>query len=138
MRFNSDLKAQVAIVGHAVFKDGAITSYLRPGIDERAATFATWDSGAAIYTRRTPDGRRQVVSIALHRLAPNSDQKRVAELLLLDFADNPTTAEIGRAGDVKLSTVVFDSHAIPIPLIGKVADALYSQLYHQYHDGSVS
>jgi len=138
MKFNTDLQAQVAIIGHAIFNGDTIKQFVRPGIDDQVAMFANWGSGAAIFTRVSPEGRRQVKVITLYRLAPNSDQRRLAELLMLDFADNPTTGDIGRTENIKLATVAFDSHAIPVPLVGKVAENIYAQLYHQYHDGSTS
>lgn len=138
MQYNSDLRAQVAIIGHAIFAGSNVTQYIRPGIDELSQTFAAWRSGAAIFTRLTPEGRRQVLAISLYRLAPNSDPNRVAMLLQADFADNPTTEGLSRLPGVSLSTILFESHAIPIPLIGRVAENIYSQLYHQFHDGSQS
>jgi hypothetical protein len=136
MQYNSDLRAQVAIIGHAIFAGSNVTQYIRPGIDELSQTFAAWRSGAAIFTRPTPEGRRQVLAISLFRLAPNSDQDRVATLLQADFADNPTTEGLSQLTDVSLSTLLFESNAIPIPLIGKVAEKIYAQLYHQFHDGA--
>ena len=136
MEINSDLRAQAAIIGHAIFADGNVTQYLRPGIDEHAQTFATWQSGAAIFTRRTEKGMRQVLAIALFRQAPGSDQATIARLLQADFADNPTTQALSRQEELSLSTVLFDSHSIPVPLPGKVAENIYAQIYHQYHDGS--
>ena len=136
MQYNSDLRAQVAIIGHALFAGSNVTQYIRPGIDEFAQTFADWRSGAAIFTRRLADGRRQVLAVSLYRAAPNSDQDRIAALLQADFADNPTTEALSRLPGVSLTNIGFDSHSVPIPLIGKVAENIYSQLYHQFHDGS--
>jgi len=136
MQFNSDLKAQVAIIGHALFVGDQVTQYVRPGIDETASTFAKWPSGAAIFTSTTPRGARQVLAIALFKQSPNSDQARVAALLQADFADNPTTRALSQQSGTSLSVVIFDSHEIPIPLIGTFAGNVYGQLYHQYHDGS--
>ena len=138
MQFNSNLRAQVAIIGHAIFTGSNITQYLRPGIDEQAQTFQNWQSGAAIFTQRSPGGARRVLTISLFRQQPKSDQATVAQLLQHDFADNPTTEQFSRDGGVTLSTVLFDSHSIPIPLLGKVAETIYAQLYHQYHDGSTN
>jgi len=138
MQFNTDLKAEVAIIGHAIFAGGAITQYLRPDIDNLAATFADWRSGAALFTRRTAQRKRQVEAVLLYKFAAKSDQQRVAELLMRDFASNPTTEAISRMDGVSMSTVTFDSHSLPVPLNGRVAETIYSQLYHQYHDGSVS
>jgi len=138
MQYNSDLRAQVAIIGHAIFAGATITQYIRPGIDDLSQMFVDWRSGAAIFTRRLPDGKRQVLAISLCRLAPNSDQDRVATLLQADFADNPTTASLSELPGVTLSVIHFDSHAVPIPLNGKVAENIYAQLYHQFHDGSNS
>lgn len=136
MLYNSDLRAQVAIIGHAIFAGSHVTQYIRPGIDQISQTFAAWRSGAAIFTQLSPEGRRQVLAISLYRLAPNSDQNRAAALLQADFADNPTTGELSRLPGVSLSTILFDSAAISIPLIGTVAEKIYSQLYHQFHDGA--
>jgi len=138
MQYNSDLRAQVAIIGHAIFTGSTITHYIRPGIDELSQMFADWRSGAAIFTRKEPGGRRQVLAISLYRMASYSDQDRAAALLQADFADNPTTASLSQLPDVSLSMIAFDSHAIPIPLLGKVAENIYAQLYHQFHDGSNS
>ncbi len=138
MQFNSDLKAQVAIIAHAIFKDGSVTQYLRPEIEDRAATFANWSSGAGIFTTRSAAGARLVQVIALYRFAPNSDQARLAELLQADFADNPTTAPVRDLPGLSLSTLAFSSHSLPIPLRREIADNIYGQLYHQYHDGSTS
>jgi hypothetical protein len=138
MQYNSDLKAQVAIVGHAVFAGDHITHFVRPGINELAASFSSWISGAGLFTRRAPDGKRQVVAITLFRQAPNSDQQRVAMLLQADFAQDPTTEALGGQPGITLSTVQFDSHAVPIPLVPRIAENIYAQLFHQYHDGSNS
>lgn len=138
MEFNSDLKAEVAIIGHAIFAGSAITQYLRPDIDNLAATFADWSSGAALFTRRSAQGKRQVEAVVLYKFSPKSDQRRVAELLMHDFASNPTTEAISRTDGVGMSTVTFDSHSLPVPLNGRIAETIYSQLYHQYHDGSMS
>jgi len=137
-QFNTDLKAQAAIVGHAIFQGGKVTQYLRPGIDEMAASFAGWKSGAGLFTVRSPAGARQVQVILLYRFSPNSDPTRLAELLQADFADNPTTRAISQMSGLTLATIVFDSHTIPIPLPDKIADAIYSQLYHQHHDGATN
>lgn len=138
MQYNSDLRAQVAIIGHAVFAGNAVTQYLRPDIIGHVETFADWTSGAAIFTSRTPQGARQVHAISLYKMAPNSDQETVATLLQADFCDEPTTETLSQIPGVTLSTVVFGSHSIPIPLVGKVAENIYAQLYHQYHDGANS
>ena len=138
MQYNSDLRAQVAIIGHAIFAGSNITQYIRLGIDELSQMFADWRSGAAIFTRRMPDGKRQVLAISLYRLAPNSDQDRAAALLQADFTDNPTTESLSQLPDVSLSVLQFDSHAVPVPLDGKVAENIYAQLYHQFHDGSTN
>jgi hypothetical protein len=136
MQYNSDLRAQLAIIGHAIFTGNAMTHYIRPGIDELSQMFADWRSGAAIFTRTGPEGRRQVLAISLYRMASNSDQDRAAKLLQADFADNPTTQSLSELPGVSLSMLAFDSHAVPIPLLGKVAETIYAQLYHQFHDGS--
>jgi hypothetical protein len=138
MQYNSDLQAQVAIIGHAIFTGGTVTHYIRPGIDELSQMFADWRSGAGIFTRKQADGRRQVLAISLYRLSPNSDPDRVASLLQADFVDNPTTASLSQLPAVSLSTIGFDSNSVPIPLAGKVAENIYAQLYHQFHDGSNS
>ena len=137
-QFNTDLKAQAAIIGHAIFQGGKVAQYLRPGIDDIAANFANWKSGAGIVTTRGAAGARQVQVIVLYRFAPNSDPTRLAELLQADFADNPTTRAISQMPGLSLSTIVFGSHTIPIPLPDKIADTIYSQLYHQHHDGSTN
>lgn len=138
MQYNSDLRAQLAIIGHAIFAGSNVTQYIRPGIDELSQMFVDWHSGAAIFTRRMPDGKRQVLGISLYRQAPNSDQDRVATLLQADFADNPTTESLSQLPGISLSVIQFDSRAVPIPLDGKVAENIYAQLYHQFHDGSNS
>ena len=134
--FNSDYKAQVAIIGHAIFAGGQITHFVRPGIDDIAALFADWKSGAGIFTRQTPEGRRQVTAIALFRQAPQSDQGRVAELLQADFLQDPTTQMISQMAEFTLSTLQFDSRSVPIPLVQRIAENIYQQLYHQFHDGA--
>lgn len=138
MQYNSDLRAQVAIVGHAVFAGDEITQHLRPDIIGHAETFADWTSGAAIFTSLTPSGKRRVHAISLYKMAPNSDQATVATLLQADFTAEPTTEALSRIPGITLSTLAFKSHSIPIPLVGKVAENIYAQLYHQYHDGSTS
>jgi hypothetical protein len=136
MQYNSELRAQVAIVGHAIFKGGRVAQYVRPGIDEMSQLFAGWKSGAGLFTSRTAMGARQVHAIVLFRMEPGSDQATQANLLMADFADNPTTEALSRLPGIELSTLAFDSHSVPIPLIERVAESIYSQLYHQYHDGS--
>lgn len=138
MQFNSDLKAEIAVIGHAIFRGGAVTQYLRPGVGALAEGFADWKSGAALFTRQAPQGKRQVEAVVLYKFAPKSDQQRLAELLMRDFASESTTAAISRTPGVSMSTIVFESHSLPVPLDGRVAETIYSQLYHQYHDGSTS
>ena len=137
-QFNTDLKAQAAIIGHAIFQGDKVTQYLRPGIDEIAGNFTSWKSGAGLFMSRTTTGARQVQVVVLYRFAPKSDPARLAELLQADFADNPTTRAISQMPGLSLSTIVFDSHTIPIPLPDKIADTIYSQLYHQHQDGSTN
>src|ERR1700761_7163528 len=96
MQFNSDLRAQVAIIGHAIFMGANITQYLRPGIDDQAQIFLNWQSGAAIFTSTSPQGTRQVHAISLFKQQPKSDQATVAKLLQTDFADNPTTEQLSQ------------------------------------------
>ncbi len=134
--FNSDLKAQVAIIGHAIFSGGDVAHFVRPGIKEMAALFDDWQSGAGIFTRRTPEGRRKVVAIVLFRRAPGSDQERVAALLQADFLQDPTTELISQQPDITLATLQFDAHSVPIPLAPKTAENIYQQLFHQFHDGA--
>ena len=138
MQYNSELRAQVAIVGHAIFKGGRVAHYVRPGVDEMSQLFAGWKSGAGLFTSHTATGARQVHGIVLYRLEPGSDQATLANLLMADFSDNPTTEALSRLPGITLSTLIFDSHAVPIPLIERVAESIYSQLYHQYHDGARS
>jgi len=138
MQFNSDLKAEVAIIGHATFKGSSITQYLRPGIVDHSAIFAAWKSGAGIFTTRSATGARQVQAIALYRFFPKSDPARLAELLQADLADNQTTSAISQLPGLSLSTVTFDSHSLPIPLPRDIGDNIYGQIYHQFHDGSTS
>lgn len=138
MQFNSDLKAEVAIIGHAIFRGGAITQYLRPGVGALADGFADWKSGAALFTRQTPQGKRQVEAVVLYKFSPKSDQQRLAELLMRDFASEATTEALSRAPGISMSTVVFGSHSLSVPLDGRMAETIYAQLYHQYHDGSTS
>ena len=138
MQFNSDLKAEVAIVGHATFKGSSITQYLRPGIVDHSAVFAEWKSGAGIFTTRSPSGSRQVHAVTLYRFSPKSDPARIAELLQADLADNQTTRAVSELPGLDLSTVTFDSHSLPIPLPRAIGDNIYGQIYHQFQDGSTS
>jgi hypothetical protein len=138
MQYNSDLRAQVAIIGHAVFAGDDIIQHLRPDIIGHAETFADWTSGAAIFTSHTSAGKRRVHAISLYKMAPNSDQETIATLLQADFCTEPTTEALSGIPGITLSTLAFKSHSIPIPLIGRVAENIYAQLYHQYHDSSTS